>query len=62
MGRIAVSALKPGMLLDSEVSNDRRQSLATAGTVADERLIRVLRTWRIVEADVQVWIRLRSKR
>ena len=62
MGRIAVSALKPGMLLDSEVSNDRRQSLATAGTVVDERLIRVLRTWGIVEADVQVWIRLRSKR
>lgn len=53
MGRVAVSALKPGMILSSEVLNDRRQCLAKAGTVVEDRTIHVFQTWGVVEVEVQ---------
>ena len=53
MGRIAVSALKAGMILSSEVLNDRRQCLAKTGTVVEDRTIRIFQTWGVVEVEVQ---------
>ena len=53
MGRVAITALKPGMILDSGVYNHHRQCLAKAGAVIDEREIRVFQTWGVVEVDVQ---------
>ena len=53
MGRIAVSVLKPGMILDGSVLNSRRQCLAEAGTVLDARKISLFQSWGIVEVEVR---------
>ena len=41
MGRLPVSALKPGLTLAEPVLNTRRQRLAEAGTALDARKIEI---------------------
>src|SRR5437867_5018764 len=53
MGRLPVSALKPGMTLAEPVLNTRRQRLAEAGAVLDARKISLFQAWGVVEVEVQ---------
>src|SRR5436190_24091262 len=53
MGRLSVSALKPGITLAEPVLNTRRQRLAEAGTVLDARKISLFQAWGVVEVEVQ---------
>src|SRR5437667_384015 len=53
MGRLPVSALKPGMTLAEPVLNTRRQRLAEAGTALDARKISLFQAWGVVEVEVQ---------
>ena len=53
MGRVMVSALKPGMILSKPVFNAHHQRLADAGTVLDTRVINVLQTWGVIDVEVQ---------
>jgi hypothetical protein len=53
MGRITVSALKPGMTVGEPVRTSRGHCLAEAGTVLDSRKISLFQAWGIVEVEVQ---------
>jgi hypothetical protein len=53
MGRVTISILKPGMVLSKPVCNDYQQQLADAGTIVDERVIRLLQTWGVSEVEIQ---------
>ena len=53
MGRISVSALKPGMTLAEPVLTTHRRRLAEGGIVLDARKISLFQVWGVVEVEVQ---------
>jgi hypothetical protein len=53
MGRIVVSALKPGMILSAPVFNVQRKCLADTDMVLDIRTINIFQAWGIVEVEVR---------
>ena len=53
MGRTAVSALKPGMILSKPVFNPYRQRLVEAGVTLDARTISLLQAWGIIDVEIQ---------
>ena len=53
MGRTAVSALKPGMILSKPVFNPYRQRLVEAGITLEARTISLLQAWGIIDVEIQ---------
>lgn len=53
MGRLAVSALAPGMVLEADIRDKCGRMLLRAGETLTERSLRVLRIWGVTEAQVQ---------
>ncbi len=53
MGRIPVSALKPGMVLDAEVRDRNGRLLLDAGKQISERHLRIFKIWSVVDVAVR---------
>jgi len=53
MGKVSVSELQPGMVLAADaVSNDNRLLLC-GGTTLTEKNLRVLKTWGMIDVDIE---------
>lgn len=53
MGRVAVSALAPGMILEADIRDTCGRMLLRAGETLTQRSLRVLRIWGVTEAQVR---------
>ncbi len=53
MGKLSVNAIKPGMVLESEVKDRNGRMLLGTGTLLNEKHLRILKIWGVEEADIK---------